>query len=825
MLKWLWPKKDNVEAKIQQALKEQETSLDLSGIGLKSLPKSMGQLTGLQGLNLSRNQLTTLPEWLGYLTGLQFLNLSDNWLTSLPKSLSHLRGLRLLDLSNNRLTSLPESLGLLFGLEILYLSMNQLTSLRGSLRQLTSLEQLYLHDNEALGLPPEVLGPSRRDVELRDKSPTPAAAILDYYFRTRQEARPLLEAKLILVGFGEVGKTCLVNRLVHDRFEKNAPETKGIQITQWPLRLPAGENIRLHVWDFGGQEIMHATHQFFLTRRSLYLLVLNGRQGQEEHDADYWLSLIQSFGGESPVIVVLNKIKAHPFDVNRRGLRQKFPEITGFVATDCEDGTGIAKLHQAIQQETDRLPGLRDAFPAAWFDIKERLAGMPENYLTFPEYQRLCGELGESDPLAQESLAGHLHRLGLALNYKDDPRLRDMHVLNPRWLTEGVYQILRAETVARRQGELRFTDLPGILDPFAYPRERHSFLLDLMRKFELCFSFPDEDGHYLLPDLLDKQQPAKVEDFQPTSCLNFRYEYPVLPEGLLPRFIVRTHVLSAGQPRWRTGVMLHFENCRALVMADKQRKKVNIRIDGPPAGRRRLLAVIRSDFDTIHSYFTFKPQEMVPLPKYPEVAVPYQELLAFEANGVKEFPKMATGAVLMLGVQDLLNGVDLKGARRGEPVRGRAEPEILVFVSYSHKDDELRQELGTHLKIFQRQGLIKLWHDRLITAGQEWRGQLDQNLERAQVILLLVSADFIASDYCYDIEMKRALERHKAGQARVIPIFVRMVGEAIWQKSPFAKLQPLPQDGKAVKFWKDRDAAWSQVADGIEKVIKELQEH
>ena len=206
------------------------------------------------------------------------------------------------------------------------------------------MQQLYLHGNGALGLPPEVLGPTVEMLYTGKSRPAPAADILDYYFRTRQEARALLEAKLILVGFGEVGKTCLVNRLVHDAFNPQEPETPGINITQWPLRLPAGEDIRLHVWDFGGQEIMHATHQFFLTRRSLYLLVLNGRQGQEEHDADYWLSLIQSFGGESPVIVVLNKIKAHPFDVNRRGLRQKFPEIAGFVATDCEDGTGIAAL-------------------------------------------------------------------------------------------------------------------------------------------------------------------------------------------------------------------------------------------------------------------------------------------------------------------------------------------------------------------------------------------------------------------------------------------------------------------------------------------------
>jgi len=115
------------------------------------------------------------------------------------------------------------------------------------------------------------------------------------------------------------------------------------------LRLRREEDVQLNIWDFGGQEIMHATHQFFLTQRSLYLLVLNGRQGHEDGDAEYWLQLIQSFGEDSPIIIVLNKIKEHPFDLNRRALQQKFPSIRCFVQTDCADKTGIDELRQMIE--------------------------------------------------------------------------------------------------------------------------------------------------------------------------------------------------------------------------------------------------------------------------------------------------------------------------------------------------------------------------------------------------------------------------------------------------------------------------------------------
>src|SRR6201993_4252873 len=137
-----------------------------------------------------------------------------------------------------------------------------------------------------------------------------------------------------IVGRGAVGKTLIVKRLVDDQFDPNEKKTEGIQITEWPLRLHGHEDVRLHIWDFGGQEIMHATHQFFLTQRSLYLLVLNGREGGEDADADYWLQIIESFGGDSPVIVVMNKIGEHRFDLDRLGLRAKYASIRAFVQTD-----------------------------------------------------------------------------------------------------------------------------------------------------------------------------------------------------------------------------------------------------------------------------------------------------------------------------------------------------------------------------------------------------------------------------------------------------------------------------------------------------------
>jgi hypothetical protein len=141
---------------------------------------------------------------------------------------------------------------------------------------------------------------------------------------------------------------------------------------------------------------------------------------------------------------------------------------------------------------------------------------------------------------------------------------------------------------------------------------------------------------------------------------------------------------------------------------------------------------------------------------------------------------------------------------------------LRVFISYSHKDETLREELETHLSPLKRQGLIGVWHDRRISAGTEWKGVIDEELKRADVVLMLVSPNFVASDYCYDVEMGQAMKQHEAGTTRVIPILVRPVD---FHELPFARLQALPRDAKPVVTWSSRDEAWLDVARGIRQVV------
>jgi TIR domain len=142
-----------------------------------------------------------------------------------------------------------------------------------------------------------------------------------------------------------------------------------------------------------------------------------------------------------------------------------------------------------------------------------------------------------------------------------------------------------------------------------------------------------------------------------------------------------------------------------------------------------------------------------------------------------------------------------------------------VFFSYSHADEALRDQLEKQLAILKRLGVLETWHDRRIGAGSELAREIDANLEASDVILLLVSSDFLASDYCYDIEMKRALERHDNGDAIVIPVILR---SCLWHQAPFGKLLATPRDGKPITQWPDIDQAFTEVADAIRKAAQKI---
>jgi internalin A len=650
------------------------TLLDLSKNSITALPKEFAQLARLEFLYLNSNRFLKFPHEIVSLRNLFALDLSKNKISALPSNIGNLSSLRALKLEggeDSNLVSLPNEIGRLKNLAVLLLRDNKLTSLPGQIRQLKKLKTLDLRGNP-LPIPPEII----------EKINEPRA-ILGYYFEELK--RPLNEIKLIFVGQGAVGKSSIVKRLTQNSFSDLQEKTDGIAIQQMTLddegnfgirvekrselRFDNGilrndTSVNLNIWDFGGQEIMHATHQFFLTKRSLYLLVLDSRLTQEENRVEYWLKIIQSFSDESPVLIVGNKIDQHPLDIDRTGLQKKYPNIVGILETSAATGVGIEALKAAITEQVNNLPHVRDLLPETWFTVKTKLEelGKQSNFITHDKYLELCAENEVSDETSQRTLIGFLHDLGVVLHFQDDPRLEALGILNPQWVTNGVYKILNSHVLFQNKGVLTVSMLDEILNLPEYPRGKRLFIVDMMKKFELCYDI-EPDKIFLVPDLLPKDEPAELK-FNGVPA--FEYVYPVLPSSVITRFIVRMNQKIENYFVWRTGVVLKIGENKALVKADIEDRKITIAIDGLEHTRRDALSAIRYQLDEIHgSIKGLDAQKRVPIPDAPNAEpLDYDYLLQLEQDGFEEHPVKNGNRLVKVNVKKLLSGIVSETERR-----------------------------------------------------------------------------------------------------------------------------------------------------------------
>ncbi|MGX9728387.1 MAG: COR domain-containing protein [Candidatus Electronema sp. VV] len=575
---------------IRKAKAEGATSLDLSSNNLTALPSEICQLTSLTELDLSRNNLTSLPLKICQLTNLIEISLSYNQLTVLPSEICQLKNLTYLDLSSNRIIALPPEIC--------------------QLKNLTVLKLWNIH----LASPPW---------EIAHKG---IKAIRLYLSSLQAGEGPLNEVKILFVGDGAAGKTSLVKRLFGERFNKNEDTTHGISIRGWDVEA-GGQPVKVNIWDFGGQEIMHATHQFFLSKRSLYVLVLDGRKDER---AEYWLQHIESFGGDSPVLVVLNKQDSNPsFDLNRPFLLQKYPSIRQFFRTSCADGRGIAQFKEALITELGKVPMIGIRWPQSWFAVKQRIEQMGRPYISREEYGDVCAEAGLAGEDNRSTLVDFLHDLGVAVHFKDYI-LNATHVLDPVWVTNAVYKLINAEQTADSKGRLRLDSLCAILpqgreEPYSYPASTHAYVIELMKKFQLCWRVGEEA--VLIPQLLPVPEPDFTFDY--SGSLGFVLHYhSVLPPSVMPCFLVKRHGQIKDHLCWRTGAVLRDKDSgsEAVIKADTEARRIYLWVNGPR--RKEYLSFLWFSLREINSSFEkLAVSERIPMPDDKDVTADYQTLL------------------------------------------------------------------------------------------------------------------------------------------------------------------------------------------------------
>jgi internalin A len=584
---------------------DQITKLGLYECGLKELPLEIGELQNLTELNLSDNKLNNLPPEIIKMQNLTWLFLESNQLSNLPPEIGELQNLTKFDLSDNQLTLFPKAL-LDLNLEVYWDDYDW-------------NEGIHVKDNPFQTPPVEIVKQGRQ-------------AIIDYYAALEEEPDQLLnESKLILIGDGAAGKTSLVKRLISNEFNPQEPQTHGININTLNLKDKDNNEIKLHCWDFGGQQIMHATHQFFLSKRCLYLFVLDSRR---ETQVDYWLKHVQTFGKDAPVIIVINKIDENPsFNLKKRQLKKDYSNLKQICRISCATGEGIDELKNQIQKTLPDIELLNTRFPAKWFKVKTAIAEQAKerNFTSYEHYVDICEDNGITKESEQNTLINFLHDLGI-IHHFQDLRLRETNVINPQWITESVYKIITDEELAKHNGKLHRKDLKTLLDQRDYPERKHDYIIELMKKFELCYALNDDE--YLLPDLFPTEEPDF--EFDEEEALHFIFQYDFLPKSIFTRFIVKMHSHISDDIHWRSGVLLKDNSSEtiALVETDTQSKRIELKITGPQ--KREYLVILRFILTNIHSTFSkLKITEQIGLSD--DISVNYDYLETLAEDGVKTY--------------------------------------------------------------------------------------------------------------------------------------------------------------------------------------------
>jgi internalin A len=430
----------------------------------------------------------------------------------------------------------------------------------------------------------------------------------------------IYEAKCLIIGDSGAGKTSLAVKLLHPDYtlpnEKDI--TKGMVIYIHYIKLFERADFRLNIWDFGGQEIFHSTHKFFLTKRSLYILLDDTRNDDmtvNDPSFNYWLQVAQLYGDNSPLLIVQNEKGDRSKQLDLRGMQGRFGFVKDAKATNLLTCRGLDGVWQAIEYWLKQLPHIGEEQPKAWLDIRRELERLAReegrDQIPLEEYYRICTLHDIPERKRALFLSSYLHDFGAFLHFQDHPLLRKMLVLNNQWATDGVYRVLDCEDVKQKFGRFNRRDLTRIWADDRYANQ-HDELLALMEKFELCYKLPDErEDTWLAPQLLSVLQPDSLA-WEDNDNLQIRYEYEFMPKGLLSQHIVRMHrYIKQTELAWKSGVV--FERVGAQALVTEAWGSRNIRIRARGANAKELLTLLSEDFDKMHERLEgLKVRKMIP---------------------------------------------------------------------------------------------------------------------------------------------------------------------------------------------------------------------
>ncbi|MDZ4679643.1 MAG: COR domain-containing protein, partial [Saprospiraceae bacterium] len=547
------------------------------------------KLTSLTNLDLRSNQITDI-RFLEKLTSLTNLDLRDNQIKEV-QPLIKLGNLRKIVLDNNQITDLS-------GIWEFLIKKN----LKVVWKEWYDIEdgEINLKDNPFTTPPLEVVKEGHE-------------AILRYFEELgRSGTHKLMESRLLIVGQGGAGKTSLKRKLksVAGEMPKPGDTTRGIEIEPLSLKTAQGEDFTLNVWDFGGQNIQHYAHQFFLSGSSLYVLVHNQRE--QNTNFQYWLNIIEMLGQASPVLILQNEVAGHcdPLD-NAGSIRDRFKNVQEpFFAVDLWNAATDGRFETlknaiaAIASNPELLPHFGTTRPVSYVRVQEKLAAYPsdQQFITWQIFEAICAEEGVTNPDLVRDYSSTFTVLGKCLHFPNDVELRNFIFLRPKWIIDALFSLLYHEIVIAKKGEFEEIDTVKIWEGKEY-ETMHGKLIRLMENFELCYPVTgSESRRFIVPQRL----PSSGTSFpwKEPEAVRVVYRYKFMPKGVITRLICRLHRHIENDHVWSDAVIFAKPTIGRIFVRERYAED-EIWIEAAGKKRSDLVNLVVETIDDIHKESKF----------------------------------------------------------------------------------------------------------------------------------------------------------------------------------------------------------------------------
>ncbi|RFM30966.1 leucine-rich repeat domain-containing protein [Chitinophaga silvisoli] len=765
---------------------------------IRLLPVDWALLPALTDINASYNKIIEMPDLAGF-PKLERCNLAVNSITVIKAFEPH-PSLQQLSLSTNRIKVLPDLYSLLQFRE-LDLCHNLITTVNKFIRALRKDNDLEITGDRS-----GTLRVSRHGMNLllngayfdvpRQILNDDSISIKNWFIARDEGGYINLEAKCILFGNGETGKTALSHYLRTGNFFPVNDRTHGIMIDTWklgrnewtdqfgtsiikavdahdmsdaPVR---NESFTFNIWDFGGQEFYHATHRLFMSTDVLYLVLWEQESDYQDEERgifpkEYWVDNIQHYAAGSAVLLVQNRADkvfyVEEDNCYKIGTYDKLnPESVSRYHLDMQ------LLKDGIFKRVSTLPHFGMYTPEVYQQIKEVLEYSRRHYISFEEYRSICVEADNTDGRIMEdvsqceSLLKYLDNIGSVVCFRHrermkDELMRDYVFTRPRWLVGVIYQILE-----KGRAEFDLAHVEKVVAAYNLPAE---LWVKVMQNFGLIFEVVSKQGlRYIVPQYLPKECQDQRGLELVLSCKKmvhaFTVSYPrFMPGGNFLRLISHYGSAHLEYLFWKKGLVFFKDGKTVFVecVNNVDERKIRVSVQDLEVG------VAMDVFDTILGIDWSEDVEV----SIDEVNYVVVSLLKKKVMGGHLEVDATNGRTLATKDFNYLFNMEQLNLK---------EKTIRIFVSYSSRDRKLKEMLVNGLRehLVTRPGFnYEFWSDQAIDMGADWHGEIKENIRNSDVAILLVSASFAASPYIRKEELEEFLEKMKVGRFVMLPVLVR----------------------------------------------------